>query len=314
MEKQVRKSASKGIQTFIDKEKINQISKAFINNYKINKTFNNKRKQNELFFKTKQFKEQEKYYRYNPINNNLDNIIDMKTSKLFNTELNSKNNLNNLRNKYSISINLGETKNKINTIKDCFKSPLKRKQEEIFHTVRGMCHNIYESKNIDNNSRMKLREEIIDKIQIYINTNLRKNVLCPQIIIRNKKNNKLITPNKIKRKLKSFDTNKMNSKSIVRNSFEETNEKYINLKNSRIVTYENYARNDTIFNHPQIYTLNNNFYKTKNPTSKTQKKLKSFLDFSKLIPERKRDQKEINKQIYSVYKTMKNKNEIVFHI
>ena len=42
--------------------------------------------------------------------------------------------------------------------------------------------------------------------------------------------------------------------------------------------------------------------------------MKTFLEFSKLIPERKQDQKEINKQIYTIYKTMKNKNEINFHV
>ena len=90
--------------------------------------------------------------------------------------------------------------------------------------------------------------------------------------------------------------------------------KPVHLKKSRMVTFENYANKNTIYNHPQIYTLNNikKYYPLK-----THKNLQTFVGFSQLIPERKVDQKEINKQIYSVYKTMKtmkNRNEIAFHI
>ena len=326
MEKHIRKNESKGIQAFIDKQKIKQITETFVDINKVSKSFKNKRKKNELFsnpifpiyknkkeiINTKKFKEKEKNSLYNSLNNNLENITNMKSKKFFNTELDSKNNLYSLRNIYSI--NLGENKNKIN-IKKIFRSPQNRNKEDIFNTVMGMCHSIYDSKKTDNNSRMKLREEIIHNINNYINMNLKKNVLCPEIFIRKKKSYEIISPNKIKRKLKSIDSNRMNLKTIVNKFCQEPDEKYSDLKKSRIITYENYAIKDTIFKHPQIYTLNNNFYKVKKPISiKTQKNLKSFLEFSNLIPERKKDQKEINKQIYSVYKTMKGKNEIAFHI
>ena len=64
-----------------------------------------------------------------------------------------------------------------------------------------------------------------------------------------------------------------------------------------------------------MYFLNtNNYNERKLIPIKTHKKIDSFLDLSKSIPERMIDQKEINKQIYSVYKTMKDRNEIAFHI
>ena len=132
------------------------------------------------------------------------------------------------------------------------------------------------------------------------------------MIIKKKIKNELIIPNKITKrtKLKSLDSNKINLKSMTANNSEQKNTRTIN---SRIVTYENYANNDTNYNHPQIYTLNNSNFK-KYLIIKTSKNLKTSIDFSKLIPERKIDQKEINKQLYSVYKTMKKRKDITFHI
>ena len=49
MEKHIRKNESKGIQTFIDKQKIKQITETFVDINKISKSFKNKRKKNELF-------------------------------------------------------------------------------------------------------------------------------------------------------------------------------------------------------------------------------------------------------------------------
>ena len=132
------------------------------------------------------------------------------------------------------------------------------------------------------------------------------------MIIKKKIKNELIIPNKITKrtKLKSLDSNKINLKSMTANNSEQKNTRTIN---SRIITYENYANNDTNYNHPQIYTLNNSNFK-KYLIIKTSKNLKTSIDFSKLIPERKIDQKEINKQLYSVYKTMKKRKDITFHI
>ena len=163
-----------------------------------------------------------------------------------------------------------------------------------------MCHDLYESKKIDNNIRMKLREDIIHKINHYVNDNLNKNILCSESKDIKKKKIKINLPNKIKneKKLKSIDSSKMTLKSFIQKYKELPNLKPIYIKKSRIVTFKNYANTNTLYNHPL----------------KTQKNLQTFVGFSQLIPERKVDKKEINKQIYSVYKTMKNRNETPFHI
>ena len=150
---------------------------------------------------------------------------------------------------------------------------------------------------------------------------MNKNILCPKIQ-ENKKKIELFKPNNIKKEkdknknkvqiLKSIDSNRITVKTLFQKYSNKPKLKNVNLKTSRIFSYENYANTNTNYKHPQIYTLNNNFKKYF-PLN-TQKNLQTFLDFSKLIPERKGDQKEINKQLYSVYKTMKNRNENTFHI
>lgn len=293
-----REFESKNIQTF------------FVINQK-EKIFKNKRKYNELFNNKINLKDYEKCFKYRSLRNSLENIINDKQSKLFNTEVENKNNFLSNRINYSI---LGRKK-KIFNANNYSLSPVNNLKKTIFNTVLDMCHDLYESKNKDNNKRMKLREDILDKVNHYVNKDLKKNILCPEIFdTKKKKEIELIIPNKIKKvpKLKSVDSNKINLKSIIKKYSEQPKLKTINLKNSRIITYENYANNNINYNHPQIYTLNNNIKKYFG--RKTQKNLKTYIDFSKLIPERKIDQKEINKQLYSVYKTMKKRKDIAFHI
>ena len=78
--------------------------------------------------------------------------------------------------------------------------------------------------------------------------------------------------------------------------------------------YGDYAKNNTKYNHPQIYTLNNT-YKQRKLFPKI-KPHKSFLGFAHLIPEKKEKEKDFDKQMYQAYKTMKNKvkNEIGIQI
>ena len=286
MERKLKNCASKNIQT---------VKRA--------KKFRNKRKINE-FLKNNLKIEEDKHFRFHSLRNSLCNLMNNRETLIFTTELDNRNNYWNLRSNNSIT-------NRYN-IKKYHKSPLTNHRKEILNSVMDMCHDIYVLKNADNNNRMKLRETILKNVNNYLFYDLKKNILCPKI--EKKKKMELILPNKLQKEklLKSIDSNKINLKTI----FQKYNNKplytAINLKHSKVVSYENYANNNTNYNHPQIYTLINNFKKYF--PHKTQKNLKEFLDFSKLIPERKIDQKEINKQIYSVYKTMKNKNEIAFHI
>ncbi len=204
--------------------------------------------------------------------------------------------------------------------KKYYNSPQKNEyNNKIFNSVKEICNTLYEPKYKDNSRRMKLREDIIHKINHFVFSDLQKNILTPKMLEKKmKKKIQIVIPNQTKRekRLKSIDSNKINLKQIIKKCKEESSSlKNISVKSPRMVTFENYAKNNTKYNHPQIYFLNNNYYNERRLIPiKTHKKLDSFLDLSKSIPERIIDQKEINKQIYSVYKTMKDKSEIAFHI
>ena len=296
MKETKKEFVSKYIQTFSGK---NQKKKLFTNKRKFNKLSNNKIN----------LKGEEKFLRFRSLRDSLESFINDKQSKFFSTEVETNKDASSNRNNNS---NMGGKKKLFNENNYCL-SPSNNQQKKIFNSVMDMCRDLYEPKNTDNNKRMKLREDIIEKVNNYVNKDLKKNILFPKIVDNKKKiKNELIIPNKITKrtKLKSLDSNKINLKSMTANNSEQKNTRTIN---SRIVTYENYANNDTNYNHPQIYTLNNSNFK-KYLLIKTSKNLKTSIDFSKLIPERKIDQKEINKQLYSVYKTMKKRKDITFHI
>ena len=284
---------------------INQNNKKLKNKNKYNDLHNNNRNGKDLE------EEEDKHFKFNSLRSSFGNIVNMKQYKLLNTELENKNNFWSMRNNYSI--NIGGKKNSTTNKNFCI-SPQNNHKKKILNRVVEMCHDIYETKNIDNNIRMRLREDIIHKINHYVNCNLNKNILCPESNDIRKKKIKINFNNNIKKenKLKSVDSNKMAIKSFIQKYNNVPNLKPVYIKKARVVTFENYANSNTIYNHPQIYILSNNVKKYY--PLKTQKNLKTFVGFSQLIPERKYDQKEINKQIYSVYKTMKNRNEIAFHI
>ena len=285
-----------------------------IQTVKRNKPLKNKGKCNRLLNNNLKV-EEDKHFRFHSLRNSFCDMVNNGAYKLFTTELdnNNKNNFWSFRNNYAIKKPLN--------IKNNHKSPLANHKKNILNTVMDICHDIYESKNKDNNKRMKLRENIIKNVNNYLFCDLNKNILCPKIQ-ENKKKIELFKPNNIKKEkdknknkvqiLKSIDSNRITVKTLFQKYSNKPKLKNVNLKTSRIFSYENYANTNTNYKHPQIYTLNNNFKKYF-PLN-TQKNLQTFLDFSKLIPERKGDQKEINKQLYSVYKTMKNRNENTFHI
>ena len=287
-----------------------------IQTVKRNKPLKNKRKCNRLLNNNLKV-EEDKHFRFHSLRNSFCDMVNNGAYKLFTTELdnNNKNNFWSFRNNYAIKKPLN--------IKNNHKSPLANHKKNILNTVMDICHDIYESKNKDNNKRMKLRENIIKNVNNYLFCDLNKNILCPKIQ-KKKKKIELFKPNNIKKEkekdknknkvqiLKSIDSNRITVKTLFQKYSNKPKLKNVNLKTSRIFSYENYANTNTNYKHPQIYTLNNNFKKYF-PLN-TQKNLQTFLDFSKLIPERKGDQKEINKQLYSVYKTMKNRNENTFHI
>ena len=265
---------------------------------------------NTLFFRQKPILEDQKYCKFYSFNNNkLDNRIKPERSNIFSTEIDYKNYLRSSRDNNELKLK----KNKKNISSIHFKD-----KKKLFNEVKSICQKLYDSDNEDNSERMKIREGIINKVDKYILSDLKNNILCPEIIDNKKKKHKYITPrkynNETKEKEKYMDINLKTMEDIIRTYYEEPYLQPVDLKDLRMVTYGNYAKNYTIFNHPQIYALNNNFCSEKRLIpNKTPKKLKS-LELTKLIPERKQDKNEINKQIYSVYKTMKNKKEIKFHI
>ena len=70
-----------------------------------------------------------------------------------------------------------------------------------------------------------------------------------------------------------------------------------------------------VYNQPQMRALNNTYRPKKSlPIINTKKVLNSIKDFSKLIPEKKLNQKESQKQLYKEFKAMKSKNKNEFGI
>ena len=139
-----REFESKNIQTFfVIKQK--------------KKIFKNKRKYNELFNNKINLKDYEKCFKYRSLRNSLENIINDKQSKLFNTEVENKNNFLSNRINYSI---LGGKK-KIFNANNYSLSPVNNLKKTIFNTVLDMCHDLYESKNKDNNKRIFCNSLII---------------------------------------------------------------------------------------------------------------------------------------------------------
>ena len=197
----------------------------------------------------------------------------------------------------------------------------KKNKKILFNEIKNICDNIYESNNNQNNNfRLKLREDIIKSIDNYIFSDLRKNILFPKMI--KTKKNKEIKIKEIKlfkkkekdktidkekeTKERSFDSNKVSMKDIL-NSY-DCNSSHRKVKVYKY-KYGDYAKNNAKYNHPQLYTLNNTF-RTRNifPTIGPQKALNTFHDFTNLIPEKRINKREFNKQIYKAYKTMKTKN------
>ena len=168
-------------------------TQTFLNNNQKNKKLANKKKYNELLIK--ELEEKDKHFKFNSLRSSFGNIINLKQSKFFNTELENNNNFWSMRNNY---LYLGGKNNKFNCKNYCI-SPQNIHKKKILNRVMEMCHDLYDSKNIDNNIRMKLREDIVHKINHYVNDNLNKNILYPESNdIKNKKI-KINSLNKIKK-------------------------------------------------------------------------------------------------------------------
>lgn len=285
-----------------------------------NLRFKNKNKVNKIYLKKKDQKIEDYLRNDSPriiLPNLIHEEINDHTSKVTITEGDKRNESNELNNKnkfftfrgnYSISI----TSPKDINIKKYNISPTKNKHKEnLFHEIKSICDELYESKNEDNNSRMKLRENIMNSVDNYIFNNLSKHIYCPEIKDKKKKKKEIISRTIKKEKRNNFiDYNKLSLKEIMNNYYDEPL-KEINFKNTKIITYGNYAKKNIIYNHPKLYTLNNEFYKGK---KLSPIKANTFLEFSKLIPIKVNDQNDYNKKIYSVYKTMRNKKQATFHV
>lgn len=263
---------------------------------------------NELFLKSK-YTKNTSYHTNKSLKKDLPKFIIDK--KIFRTELNSKDNF--YRSKNNHSINIPETKYNYN-LKNYYITPRIIEKKKILNEVKDICNELYETKkeNNNNNKRNKIKEDIINKVNNYVLTNFKKNIYFPEIKEkRNKSKDFFEKKIKTERKENNMNYNFKTMKDFLEKYYEDPDSN----SNSRIMSFENYAKKNNICNHPQIYIINNNLYKEKKLIPiKEKKNMKTFLEFSKLIPERKQDQKEINKQIYTIYKTMKNKNEINFHV
>ena len=194
----------------------------------------------------------------------------------------------------------------------------------LFNEIKSLCDNMYNINNFKNNNlRIKLGEDIIKSIDHYVTSDLRKDILRPKktFMFKNDKSIKIQKLKLLRREIQekkeiNFDSNKVSMKDTLKKCDDNSQ-----LKNRRIKVYrykfEDYAINNVKYNHPQIYTLNN-LYGIRNiyPNIKPQTTLNSIQDFTKLIPEKSSNKRELNKQIYKVYKTMKtkNKHELGIHI
>ena len=149
---------------------------------------------NELFFRQKPILEDQKFCKlYSFKNNNLDNRIKPEKSNIFSTEIDYKNYLRSSRDNNQLKLK----KNKKNISPIHFKD-----KKKLFNEVKSICQKLYDSDNEDNNERMKIREGIINKVDKYIFSDLKNNILCPEIIDNKKKSVKIILLKNIRMKLK----------------------------------------------------------------------------------------------------------------
>ena len=272
------------------------------NNFNINHKNKNKINNNKLFDKTK-------YYYRNQNKENKYKIMGTQTTK--STYENNKLNL-----KLSPSYKI------------------KKNKKIIFNEIKTLCDNIYDSNSHqDNGFKIKIREDIVRSIDNYIFSDLKKNILFPRTTnIRNRKIQhftflKKKEKNKEKKELdkKFCDSNRVSMKDIFKNESKNNKDNDndndndnetidVEKSNRKIKVYkykfEDYAISDVKYNHSIKYTLNNairrqNLFPIINPP----KTIYSFRDFTDLIPEKRINKKELNKQIYKAYKTMKIKNK-----
>ena len=205
------------------------------------------------------------------------------------------------------------------------------KKKSLFNEIKSLCDNLYENKKSKNDdSRIKLKEDIIKRIDNFVFSDLKKNILFPKMLNlrsnsrRNFQKFKLFSEEQ-KNKNKKNDLKRINlerTKDLDKLSMKDILNRYdenYKIKNRNIKVhkykYDDYAQNDTIYNQPQIHTLNNTYRPKKSlPIIDTKKALNSFKDFSKLIPEKKLNQKENQKQLYKEFKAMKSKNKNEFGI
>lgn len=205
------------------------------------------------------------------------------------------------------------------------------KKKSLFNEIKSLCDNLYENKKSKNDdSRIKLKEDIIKRIDNFVFSDLKKNILFPKMLNlrsnsrRNFQKLKLFSEEQ-KNKNKKNDLKRINlerTKDLDKLSMKDILNRYdenYKLKNRNIKVhkykYDDYAQNDTIYNQPQMRALNNTYRPKKSlPIIDTKKALNSFKDFSKLIPEKKLNQKENQKQLYKEFKAMKSKNKNEFGI
>lgn len=210
------------------------------------------------------------------------------------------------------------------------------KRKILFNDIQNLCNNMYNINNYKSNDfKIKLKEDIIKSIDNYVLSDLKKNILFPKEVIKYKINNRtkiekfklkkffqkkekkekkeVIEENCQKKEIKmdkidKIDRDKISMKDIL-NKYESNS---VNDRKIKVYKYNygDYAKNNSKYNHPQLYTLSN-IYRNKNifPKIKSKESFNSFKDFTKLIPEKITNKKELNKQIYKAYKTMKIKNK-----
>ena len=158
------------------------------------------------------------------------------------------------------------------------------KKKSLFNEIKSLCDNLYENKKSKNDdSRIKLKEDIIKRIDNFVFSDLKKNILFPKML------NLRSNSRRNFQKLKLFSEEQKNKN-------KKNDLKRINLERTK--------------------DLLNNTYRPKKslPIIDTKKALNSFKDFSKLIPEKKLNQKENQKQLYKEFKAMKSKNKNEFGI
>lgn len=239
----------------------------------------------------------------NETNEQKDEMISVQTHKIFNTEVEDLK--GNIKRKSKIK--------GYNSSKDL-------KKQKFISEIQFICKNVYKSPNKPHIKNIKFL--IANKLNEFTG-DLTKNILSTEVKIEPRsRNNEEKKVNKLYKKYRrSFEPlNKLiikenkKDEEIIKKYYDElllTARASNNINKGSRINYGNYAVNVVKYQHPNIYKLKNNIFRDKLPVIKLNSK--SEKELTSLIPDRENEKKK-NKELYSIYQTMKDSKKNNFYI